>query len=253
MIERGERRRAVIRRWLETYAKLGWRMFPAQGKKPVINAWPDNATTDLAILERWFRYPFNIGLVAGESFDIFDIEAEHVPAFTRYVGTLPETGVVRTGRGGLHIYVLPTGRKQNAKLILNGTVIGDLRSVRGGALAPPSHTTGPYYWLWSPEEMILAGATDAMLALLPPKPIIRWPARIYSATEGLEKLHGLERAVRTAPVGKRNAILYWAARTGLEEGIPPRYLAPALMVAAQEAGLRLPEIRSTIKSAARAL
>lgn len=252
----GEQRRTLDRRsilfWIGYYGRLGWRMFPAAGKRPLLKNWPEFASADPDEVTQWFRRPANIGLICGEAFDVFDIEAPHVSAFIEYVGILPETPIVRTGRGGLHIYVLPTGARGNRRLILNNVHIGELKSKRGGVLAPPSVTDAPYRWLWAPDGMELAVASQAMERLIPPEPRIRrFPAKITSAVYGVKKLQALAACVARTPEGQRNAILYWAARRGLEEGIPPQYLFRGLADAALAAGLRHHEITATLRSAYR--
>ena len=155
-----------------TYAGLGWRAFPvmAAGKRPAFgDSWPDLATTDDAQLRTWWRpgSRLNLGLVAGEAFDVFDLEAEHLPRFRTFLaGRLPPlTPVARTGRGGLHIYVRPTGIRANRRLYLDGIHVGELKSTRGYVLAAPSVTTGRYAWLWPPETP-LGEAPDWLLGIV---------------------------------------------------------------------------------------
>src|SRR5436309_714656 len=51
------------------YAARGWRVHPLvpRDKKPLLDAWPDKATTDAAtIISWWTRWPdANVGLVPG--------------------------------------------------------------------------------------------------------------------------------------------------------------------------------------------
>jgi hypothetical protein len=70
--------------WALRYGQLGWRVFRVVpgGKKPLYAGWQRDATTDPALIGRyWRREPGpNIGIVCGETFDAFDIEAAHLPA-----------------------------------------------------------------------------------------------------------------------------------------------------------------------------
>jgi hypothetical protein len=251
----GEQRRHLGSRasmsWIEVYASLGWRMFPAEGKRPIIKDWPGKATTDLEILKVWFREPRNVGLVTGEQFDVFDIEADHVQTFREFVGDIPITPTSITGRNGLHIYVKPLGLDGTRKLIVGDVHVGEVKSVRSGVLAPPSRTYETYHWIWRPDKIPLAEATDRMRKCIPPRLIKRFPSKLISAAQGISKLRALAECVANTPPGNRNAILYWAAKRGLEEGIPPQYLAPGLYEAAQRAGLAQSEIRATLRSALR--
>jgi hypothetical protein len=70
--------------WALAYASSGWRVFPVVrgGKKPCFTGWQDDATTDPVLIARqWRSEPTpNIGIVTGECFVAFDIEAEHLRA-----------------------------------------------------------------------------------------------------------------------------------------------------------------------------
>ncbi len=74
----------TTRDWALAYASLGWRVFPvvAGQKRPMYRGWQRDATTDPGLIGRYWRSEPgpNIGLVCGETFDVFDIEAPHLPA-----------------------------------------------------------------------------------------------------------------------------------------------------------------------------
>jgi hypothetical protein len=135
------------------YAGLGWRVFPVaeRAKVPAFgDSWPAIATTDQAVITGWWRgRAFNIGVIAGESFDAFDIEAEHLSRLRDYAGgrRLPETPLAETGRGGRHILFALTGTNANRRLYVDGLHVGELKSRRGYVLMAPSATSGPYRWL----------------------------------------------------------------------------------------------------------
>jgi P4 family phage/plasmid primase-like protien len=96
------------RGWALVYASLGWRVFPVVPgeKRPMYPGWQRDATTDPGVIARYWRTEPapNIGLICGEAFVAFDIEADHLPAlrnWTRMDGhRLPATPVARTGRWG---------------------------------------------------------------------------------------------------------------------------------------------------------
>src|SRR5438093_525511 len=82
------------REWALRYATLDWRVFPlvAGEKRPQYRAWQRDATTDAEQISRyWRREPGpNIGVVTGETFDVFDIEAQHLARLARAVRTAAE-------------------------------------------------------------------------------------------------------------------------------------------------------------------
>jgi len=83
----------------------------------------------------------------------------------------------------------------------------------------------------------------------PPGEAPRRPVVGTARGDGAEgSLDGLVRTVREAPVGERNALLFWAACTALEEG---HHAHEELHQAALDAGLPEFEIERTLSSAAR--
>jgi len=186
----------------------------------------------------------NVALVTGEAFDVFDVEAAHLFAFLGHVRDerlpLPPTPVANTGRGGFHVYVKPTGVEGTRRLFLNGVHIGELKSIGGLVLAPPSLTSGQYTWQHAPESMTLHEAPDWLAALVAkPEPTRNYAAVALDANEQVAALEALAQAVAGAHEGNRNAVLYWAARRAVEEGIPTQVAGRALARAAVAAGLHL--------------
>jgi hypothetical protein len=246
------------REWALRYAERGWRLYPVErdAKKAIFTGWQRGATTNPELIARqWRREPYpNVGVICGETFAVFDIEAPHLPAFFDYLDAgnhiLPETPVSTTGRGGLHLYVqalpeVPTTRK----LRLAGVHIGEFKTT-GGVVAPPSVTVGPYRWLWLPDDPTPAMAPAWLRALIaePARPTtgIRATGRPADPATALD---ALACAVRDEPEGNRNAILFWATCRALEEGIRPDIAGAVLRRSARAAGLPDPEILATIESA----
>jgi Bifunctional DNA primase/polymerase, N-terminal len=146
----------------QSYGAVGWRCFPLVpgDKRPLFRGWQSDATTDPALLARWFADESrNIGVVCGESFDVFDIEAAHLPALVAMMTagglSLALTPVADTGRGGRHILTRPTGVGQN-RLYLDGVHIGELKSIGGFIVVPPSVTEQRYRWRFRPTDMAMA-------------------------------------------------------------------------------------------------
>jgi hypothetical protein len=245
--------------WALRYASLGWRVFPvvAGGKRPLYRGWQRGATTDPEQVARYWRADPgpNIGIVCGATFDAFDIEAEHLPAFVAAMRAdglwLPATPVARTGRGGIHILTRTTGIDAGRDITLGGVHIGELKSRGGFIVACPSVTTGPYRWRFDPMVYQPADAPAWLvdLARRERRRSDRLPAAVMSAAHGRRRLDALTRGVRRAPVGRRNNVLYWAVRRALEEGIPARYAELALTRAGEAAGLDRTEVARTVASA----
>lgn len=87
-------------------AARGLPVFPQQGKRPSIRAWPTNATLKPSVIERWWtRWPnADIGIALPK--DIYVLDADNVPAgqfLSKTFATYGETLTVWTARG-LHAY-----------------------------------------------------------------------------------------------------------------------------------------------------
>ena len=121
-----------------------WRPGPSPCDEwPLYRGWQRDATTDPAQIARsWRREPGpNIGVVCGEEFDAFDIEAAHLVAVRQWLDArgyrLPLTPLARTGRGGIHLLVAPTGIGRGRDLVLAGVHIGELKSTGGFIVVCP--------------------------------------------------------------------------------------------------------------------
>ncbi len=137
------------------YAKRGWRVLPVEspamggdGKKPLIKAWPDKATTNPNQIEIWWsKWPeANVGLATGEGLVALDIDSdlgeESLMALESDLGKLPDTVESHTGRGR-HLLFRCSRPLPNRVGIAPGI---DLRGERGFIVAPPSmHKRGVRY------------------------------------------------------------------------------------------------------------
>jgi hypothetical protein len=236
------------------YAAMGWRVYPAErgGKRPLFTGWLRDATTAPALIDRWWPRDTgapNLGIVAGERFDVIDIEAENVATFREAADArgLPMTPLARSGGGGLHLYVAPLGLGTR-RLVLHGVHIGELKG-SGGVLVPPSVTSGAYAWLRSPSDVPLADAPTWLRALAngPRHESPRARGRL-SPSRAVALVAGLHRVVAEAREGERNAVLFWAACRIAEHGVDPAAAAEILLAAALKAGLPEREARATIES-----
>jgi hypothetical protein len=233
---------------------MGWRVYPVErgGKRPLFTGWLADATTDAGLIARWWPRDAgapNIGVVAGERFDVIDIEAEHVAGFRDAARSrgLSSTPMARSGGGGLHLYIAPLGLGTR-RLQLHGVHIGELKG-SGGVIVPPSVTTGPYDWLRSSSDVPVADAPAWLRALAdgPRRDEPRALGRL-SPSRAVALVAGLYRVVAEAAEGERNALLFWAACRAAEHGVDRGAAAEILLTAALKAGLPEREARATIAS-----
>lgn len=133
------------------YASKSHPVFPCRPgeKTPATRAGFKEATTDEGQIRRWWTQnpAYNIGLPTGHAFDCIDID---LPGWSVVdEDTINDLcpgdwiGLAATPRGGLHIYIPPTGAG-NSVGMLPGI---DFRGMGGYCVAPPSVTShGPYVW-----------------------------------------------------------------------------------------------------------
>ena len=155
------------------YAKLGFRVLPLKerDKRPLIEDWPNNATTDEATIRGWWaKWPkANIGIATGRYgggyFCVLDFDPRNGGGWYGDAGpeTLPPTWVVHTGGGGRHYYYRTRELLRGAKL-LSGV---DLKGEGGYVVAPPSiHPEGGAY-VWEvgagPGDMPIGGVPEWVL------------------------------------------------------------------------------------------
>jgi len=149
------------------------------GKHPRIANGHKGATTDPGQIRRWWsRWPTaNIGIPTGERSGllVLDID-EHgftsLEALEEEHGPLPETLTVRTGGGGMHVYLkYPPGEACEVRNSAGRVGAGlDVRGEGGYAVAPPSRTDkGPYAFLdrfprADPPEWLLEAARGPDMA-----------------------------------------------------------------------------------------
>lgn len=146
------------------------------GKHPIGALVPNglnNASTDEAKLRRWWtaRPDANVAVATG-AVVVLDVDPRHhgdasLAELERKHGALPTSAQVRTGGGGLHVYLqAPPGItiKNSAGKLGPGL---DIRGTGGYVLAPPSkHISGNRYAWITPLGERIAPMTPWMVAAL---------------------------------------------------------------------------------------
>jgi hypothetical protein len=199
------------------------------GKHPLGSLVPHgvkDATTNRArVLAWWTRQPqANIGLATGRLFDVLDVDGPEGERAIRQLAAahgLASSGpLVRTGGGGWHYYLTPTGLGNNRPV---GLAHVDWRGRGGYVVAPPSrHASGhPYHWLPGRTLDTPPGQVPSvLLERLQPRQLQRptGPDQLPTAADGSGERYAraalaqeLAR-VAAAPAGQRNRQLWESTR-----------------------------------------
>jgi hypothetical protein len=222
-----------------------------------------DATTNRArVLAWWTRHPqANIGLATGHRFDVLDVDG---PAGERAIGQLAAAHglassgpLVRTGGGGWHFYLAPTGL---GNIHPRGLDHVDWRGRGGYVVAPPSrHASGHrYQWLAGRDLDTPPGQVPAvLLERLQAQQLHRptGPDQLPTAADSSGARYAraalateLAR-VAAAPAGQRNRQLWESTRnlynlvaTG---ALSEREVHQGLLAAADRCGLLAEEPRQT--------
>jgi hypothetical protein len=237
----------------------------AVGKHPITPHGLKDASTNREQVEWWWRrFPqANVGLATGHRFDVLDVDG---PTGERALAHLaagypfgPPGPAVRTGRGGWHLYLAPTGLG-NPKP--QGLEQVDWRGLGGYVLAPPSrHASGRRYrWvrdLSTPIPQAPAALRERLERPQPAQPAgpalrPQAPGHPY----GQRALEARLAEVARAPKGERNRTLYVAGLrlfSLVAGGVLGRDQVEAgLLAATERSGLLAEEptqTRNTIRSA----
>jgi Bifunctional DNA primase/polymerase, N-terminal len=214
------------------------------------------------VLAWWTQHPqANIGLATGYRFDVLDVDG---PAGDQAIRTLAadhglqSSGpLVRTGGGGWHFYLAPTGlgnvRPQGLQHV-------DWRGRGGYVVAPPSrHASGhPYKWAAGRELDIPPDTVPAVLLerleRRPPQrsPILVEPSAAGDGSGGRYARAALAEElarVATAPRGERNRQLWESTRNLYNlvaaDALDHREVDQGLLEAADRCGLLADEPRQT--------
>lgn len=211
------------------YAAHGIPVLPLRGKHPLLpkrsgGRGVHDATTDPDQLRAWWRrWPnANIGLRCGVCFDVVDVEvhgqASLQQLLAEYGGARIGGPRVRTGSGGWHLYVEPTGLPDTIGVLERV----DYRAADRYVVAPPSRhpTTGqPYRWVAGREVGTPLGQLPQALRelLTPPPKITRDPApavrpAVAGHPYGRAALQAECAELAATPKGERNRQLWESAR-----------------------------------------
>ena len=225
------------------------------------------ATTNRArVLAWWTQQPqANIGLATGHAFDVLDVDgptgAQAIRTFAGEHGLHSSGPLVRTGGGGWHYYLAPTGLGNVGPRDLAHV---DWRGRGGYVVAPPSrHGSGhPYQWVAGRDlDTAVPRVPPALLQRLQHRQADR-PAPVVSLPMGDGPEPGYGQAalaqeltrVATAPRGQRNQQLWEAARnlynlvaTGT---LDDHQVHHGLLQAAERCGLLADEPRQTHRTLA---
>jgi bifunctional DNA primase/polymerase-like protein len=236
------------------------------GKHPLGTLVPHGvkeATTNRArVLAWWTRHPLaNIGLATGHTFDVLDVDGpdgeQAIRAFATQHGLSSSGPLVRTGGGGWHYYLAPTGfgNRQPA-----GLAHVDWRGRGGYVVAPPSrHHSGLAYEFVAGQDLDapLSEVPAALLERLQHREVERPAAPVVPLPLPEGSAHPYARAalaeelgrVAAAPNGERNRRLWEAGRNlyNLVAGgaLQERQVHQGLLQAAQRCGLLDEEPRQT--------
>jgi Bifunctional DNA primase/polymerase, N-terminal len=239
------------------------------GKHPVLRHGVKEATSDVdRVVAWWAQHPgANIGIATGIAFDVLDLDGpEGVAAMREFVAEhgldLAQAPVVRTGSGGFHYLLAPSGGGNRVHFLPHV----DWRGLGGYVIAPPSrHASGRRYeWIVGrtlPQDGRLPVVPDPLLEKVrrhAPEvdlSIVRFTPDDTQHPYGRTALVGELDKIRSAPEGARNYTLNvgacklfsLVAGGVLDEGEVRR----GLQSAALEAGLTPREIGATVESAYR--
>jgi hypothetical protein len=241
------------------------------GKHPLGGLVPHgvkDATCNRArILAWWTRHPqANIGLATGHRFDVLDVDgpagAQAIRELATTQGFQSSGPLVRTGGGGWHYYLVPTGLGNIRPRDLEHV---DWRGRGGYVVAPPSRHASGYPYQWAPGRNldIPPGQVPAvLLERLQPRqrqqptdpvqlpPLADGPGERYVQAALVEELA----RVASAPVGQRNRQL-WESTRNLYNlvaagALDPREVNQGLLNAAERCGLLAEEPRQTRRTLA---
>jgi hypothetical protein len=249
----------TIRPGLEVSCSCGDPACGSIGKHPITQHGLNDASTNREQVQWWWRrFPqANIGLATGHLFDVLDVDG---PAGERSMARLsarhpfgPPGPLVRTGRGGWHVYLAPTGLG-NPKP--RGLEQVDWRGRGGYVLAPPSrHASGRRYrWLRdldTPIPEVPPALRERLERPQPAQPAARSSLRPLTPGHpyGQRALEARLAEVARAPKGERNRTLYTAGLrlfSLVSGGVLERSEVEAgLLAAAERSGLLAEEPTQT--------
>lgn len=240
------------------YIQEGRNPFPVRDKKPVVSSWrrfEREAPTD-AEIEEWWGGPAPADMaIPTVGLCVVDVDAAEPwhalgALMDRLRVDLPSTRVVRTPRGGLHVYFLSPGGVRNSSGKLAPSV--DIRADGGYVVAPPS----PGYEIVANDPIAnapveLLRAAEARKQQIPRAAAADVKKAMREEFPDLD-VELLEAAcsVAGAPVGRRNDELNRQAFTqARRKEVTPLGLGKVFLRASQLCGLSAAEASATLRSA----
>lgn len=253
--------------------KTPGRLYPnrPEAEAPWTVKWSEVATTDTGQIIQWWNMcpEFNIGIAckpsnllvvdcdvkmgAGYVYD-YDGVAEWVRLFDHYdprgLMADDETYQVATGGGGCHLYYRwPEGLQASQASISEHVDIRSNGGSRGGYVLGPGSVTGKGAYMESDYWTTVLPAPAWLVELCRDKPKVNQPANTPRIGQPAAlSFAGLNLAVATAGKGKRNHVLYWAARAMRDDGASENEALEFLTPSAQDNGLTFKEASDTIRS-----
>jgi hypothetical protein len=231
---------------------------PDPGKHPRLSGWRTLASADpLQVRGWWARWPAaNVGLATGVRFDVLDVDGPEGEAELRALiqaAAVPRGGpLARTGGGGWHLLLAPTGLG-NRGGFLPGL---DWRGRGGLVVAPPSqHPSGRCYRWVRPVGGELPAVPAGLRALLapPPRPAPAPPPLAPGRGYGAAARRGAVARGAAAGRGGRQQALNLAAfklgRLVAAGHLQEAHVTAELGAAARTVGLGEAEIAKTIRRA----
>ena len=227
-----------------------------------------DATTNRArILAWWTRLPeANIGLATGYRFDVLDVDGpageQAIRALAAEHGLESSGPLVRTGGGGWHFYLAPTGLGNVHPAALEHV---DWRGRGGYVVAPPSRHASGHFYRWAAGRYLDTPPGKVPTVLLkrlqrrPPQRLIdpdQYPVAGDASGDRYARVALAEELARVAaaPVGRRNRQLWESTRnlynlvaTG---ALDQREVHQGLLAAAERCGLLAEEPRQTRRTLA---
>ena len=219
------------------------------------------------ILAWWTRHPqANIGLATGHTFDVLDVDgpegAHAIQELAAAHGLHSSGPLVRTGGGGWHYYVAPTGLGNASPADLAHV---DWRGRGGYVVAPPSRHASGFSYQWAPGRDLdtpMAEVPAPLRVRLERQSPQRSPGPVQLPATSVDRGDHYARTalaqelarVATAPAGHRNRQLWESTRnlynlvaTGT---LDHREVDHELLAAAERCGLVQEEPRQTHRTLA---
>ena len=184
-----------------SYAARGWAVLPLRpgGKEPATVHGVKDATTDPKTIASWYdkRPGCGVAIATGLRSGLVVVDLDEKPAAKDHAavhglaefeaweeihGKAPEGPRVRTGRGGLHLYLAADDDYINRAGVLPGV---DIRANGGYVVAPPTlHPNGtPYTWEVLPDNLEPPPINESVRQLLRPAREKELDAETYKSPE----------------------------------------------------------------------